>query len=217
MIASPSSTRGSSWPTSSRGPCVRAFASQDTGQPFGFEYVPDATFREMNFGRMDEQESPTAFAGEVMPRKGFSVCRRCGGVQGADGEVLHTFTCGASGDQSIVDCLYLYREFNSEAVRILIPHIGSPDAEQRNSSFIAALELGLRRRFAGAVDHLRVATCKFPPAESGADLTFLMLYDRVPGGTRLPEADDETTPRTWLTSSAWPERPSCSASATRIR
>ena len=161
----------------------RAFASQDTGQPFGFEYVPDATFREMNFGRMDEQESPTAFAGEVMPRKGFSVCRRCGGVQGADGEVLHTFTCGASGDQSIVDCLYLYREFNSEAVRILIPHIGSPDAEQRNSSFIAALELGLRRRFAGAVDHLRVATCKFPPAESGADLTFLMLYDRVPGGT----------------------------------
>ena len=161
----------------------RAFASEDSGQPFGFEYVPDATFREMNFGRMDEQESPTAFAGEVMPRKGFSVCRRCGGVQAADGEVRHTLTCGVGGGQSITDCLYLYREFKSEAVRILIPPVGSPDAEQRNSSFIAALELGLKRRFAGAVDHLRVATCKFPPAESGADLTFLMLYDRVPGGT----------------------------------
>ena len=79
----------------------RAFASEDPGQPFGFEYVPSATFREMNFGRLDEQESPTAFAGEVMPRKGFSVCRRCGGVQMADGEVQHTVTCGASGSQSI--------------------------------------------------------------------------------------------------------------------
>ena len=162
---------------------LRAFASNDPGQPFGFEYVPSATFREMNFGRLDEQDSPTAFAGEIMPRKGFSLCRRCGGVQGADGEVQHTSTCGASGGQSIADCLYLYREFRSEAVRMLIPAAGSLDAEQRISSFIAALELGLRRRFAGAVDHLRVMTCKFPAAESGADLTFLMLYDTVPGGT----------------------------------
>ena len=161
----------------------RAFASKDAGQPFGFEYVPSATFREMNFGRLDEQESPTAFAGEIMPRKGFSLCRRCGGVQGADGEVQHTGTCSTSGEQSIADCLYLYRDFKSEAVRMLIPAAGSVDAEQRISSFIAALELGLRRRFAGAVDHLRVMTCKFPAAESGADLTFLMLYDTVPGGT----------------------------------
>ena len=59
----------------------RAFASPDAGQPFGFEYVPSATFREINFGRLDELESPTSFAGEDMPRKGFSLCRRCGGVQ----------------------------------------------------------------------------------------------------------------------------------------
>ena len=161
----------------------RAFASEGSGQPFGFEYVPSATFREMNFGRVDEQESPTAFAGEVMPRQGFSLCRRCGGVQIANGEVQHTLTCGARHGESITDCLYLYREFRSEAVRMLIPPVGGADAEQRNSSFIAALELGLKRRFAGAVDHLRVTTSKFPPAESGADLAFLMLYDRVPGGT----------------------------------
>lgn len=161
----------------------RAFASKDTERPFGFEYVPSATFREMNFGRLDEQESPTAFAGETMPRKGFSLCRRCGGVQGSDGEVMHTRTCNAGGDEAIADCLYLYREFKSEAVRMLIPAAGSMDAEQRISSFIAALELGLRKRFAGAVEHLRVMTCKFPASESGVDLTFLMLYDTVPGGT----------------------------------
>ncbi len=161
----------------------RAFASADSGRPFGFEYVPSATFREINFGRLDELESPTAFAGEEMPRKGFSLCRRCGGVQLADGEVQHTATCNAGGDKAIVDCLYLYRDFSSEAVRMLIPAAGTTDTEQRTASFIAALELGLRRQFAGAVDHLRVMTCRFPASESGADFNFLMLYDTVPGGT----------------------------------
>ncbi len=161
----------------------RAYATPDAEQPFGFEYVQSATFREMNFGRLDEQESPTAFAGEYMPRKGFSLCRRCGGVQDDRGEIQHTHTCNASGNQSIADCLYLYREFKSEAVRMLIPAAGSMNAEERTSSFIAALELGLRRRFAGAVDHLRVTTCKFPTAESAAGIEFLMLYDTVPGGT----------------------------------
>ena len=161
----------------------RAFASDSPDRPFGFEYVPSATFREINFGRLDEQSSATTFAGETMPRKGFSICRRCGGVQAQDGTVQHTSICTASDDTDIVDCLYLYREFKSEAIRMLIPPPSSMDIERHTSSFIAALELGLRRQFAGAVDHLRVMTCKFPAAESGADLTFLMLYDTVPGGT----------------------------------
>ena len=160
-----------------------AFATSDSGQPFGFEYVPVATFREMNFGRMDDQDSPTVFAGHAAPRKGFSLCRRCGGVEGADGEIQHARTCGAGDERSIVDGLYLYREFKSEAVRMLIPAAGSMKAEARISSFIAALELGLRRRFAGAVDHLRVMVCRFPAADSGAGIDFLMLYDTVPGGT----------------------------------
>jgi len=161
----------------------RAFAAEGAGQPFGFEYVPSATFREMNFGRLDEQESPTAFAGELMPRQGFSLCRRCGGVQGDDGEIQHTRTCNAAGAGAVADCLYLYREFPSEAVRMLIPAVSGMHAQERISSFIAALELGLRRRFAGAVEHLRVMTCKFPAPESGRGIDFLMLYDTVPGGT----------------------------------
>ena len=160
-----------------------AFATGDSGQPFGFEYVPAATFREMNFGRMDDQDSPTVFAGHAAPRRGFSLCRRCGGVEGADGEVQHARTCGAGDERAIVDGLYLYREFKSEAVRMLIPAAGSMNAEARISSFIAALELGLRRRFAGAVDHLRVMVCRFPAADSGAGIDFLMLHDTVPGGT----------------------------------
>lgn len=162
---------------------TRAFASTSADCAFGFEYVPSATFREMNFGRLDDTGSPTRFAGESMPRVGFRVCRRCGGVQGNQGEIQHTRTCKAVEADDIADCMYLYREFTSEAVRMLIPTAGSLNSEQRISSFIAALELGLRRRFSGAVDHLRVMTCRFPAPESGADLDYLMLYDSVPGGT----------------------------------
>ena len=159
-----------------------AFSSQDAHRPFGFEYVPAATFREVNFGRLDDDASAMAFAGASIPRSGFSLCRRCGGVQSSDGEQQHTRTCTSTGTADIADCLYLYREFRSEAIRILFPAAGSLDPDARVSSFVAALELGLKLRFAGAVDHLRAMTCRFP-SESGADLTYLMLYDTVPGGT----------------------------------
>ena len=110
----------------------------------------------MNFGASRRTGThPPSLQVRSCRRKGFSLCRKCGGVQGRGGDVQHTRTCGARNDEAIVDCLYLYRDFKSEAVRILIPAVGALDAEQRTHSFIAALELGLRRRFAGAVDHLR--------------------------------------------------------------
>ena len=161
----------------------RAFACGDGGQPFGFEYIASATFRDMNFGRVDEQEAPVKFAGEARPRKGFSVCRRCGGVQGRDGEVQHTSTCRHQDNAHVVDCLYLYRQFDSEGIRILVPPIGSLDEDERLHSFIAALELGLKWRFAGAVDHLRATISLQPAEEANGNVKFLMLYDTVPSGT----------------------------------
>lgn len=161
----------------------RAFACGDAGQPFGFEYIAKATFRDMNFGRVDEQEAPVKFAGDARPRKGFSVCRRCGGVQDRKGEVQHTFTCRHRDDSHVVDCLYLYRQFDSEGIRVLVPPIGSLDEDERLHSFIAALELGLKRRFAGAVDHLRATISLQPAEEESGNVKFLMLYDTVPSGT----------------------------------
>ena len=162
------------------GVAFAAAASPDVKQPFGFEYVSSATFREMNFGRADEQQAPMAFAGRSMPRKGFAVCRRCGGVQHR-GEVRHTSTCARTDGSEVLDCLYLYREFESEAVRMLLPAVGSLNEEQRLTSVIAALEMGLRKRFAGAVDHLRATTTQ--ARASDTYLKFVVLYDTVPGGT----------------------------------
>ena len=143
----------------------RAYAMTGSDAPFGFEYVESATFREMNFGRLGSGGQPTAFAGLALPRDGFRVCRRCGAVQkGGDDGAQHTSTCSArkAEQADIADCLYLYREFRSEAVQMLLPVLDTPGSERRISSFVAALELGLRRHFSGRIDHLRATTRRSP-------------------------------------------------------
>ena len=177
----------------------RAYAMTRSDAAFGFEYIETATFREMNFGRLGTGGQPVTFAGLALPRDGFRVCRRCGTVQkrGED-DPQHTSTCSARKAErpDIADCLYLYREFSSEAVQMLLPVLDTPGSERRVSSFVAALELGLRRHFSGRIDHLRATMRRSPrqasvggpglggaPEDSGAAHQYLLLYDTVPSGT----------------------------------
>ena len=179
----------------------RACAMTGSDTPFGFEYIETATFREMNFGRLGTGGQPVTFAGLALPRDGFRVCRRCGTVQKrGDDDAQHTSTCSArkAAQADIADCLYLYREFSSEAVQMLLPVLDTPGSERRVSSFVAALELGLRRHFSGRIDHLRATTRRSPrragatagpeqgasPEDGGgAAHQYLLLYDTVPSGT----------------------------------
>ncbi len=175
--------------------------------PFAFEYASGTTFREMNFGRRTARGQPTKFAGEEIPRQGFKLCRFCGKVQprGRNVPAEHTLGCrrgvrrahtaipgtfGAddgvapnTGDDAIVNCLYLYREFESESLRLLVPVIEEQVAGPRTQSFIAAVELGLRQKFRGKVDHIRVMTSFSPCPGQGLRRDYLVLYDSVPGGT----------------------------------
>ena len=51
-------------------------------------------------------------------------------------------------------------------------------------SFIAALQLGLKKKFGGSIDHLRVAQNVEPdPEDSELSKRYLVIYDSVPGGT----------------------------------
>ena len=141
----------------------------------------------MNFGRLGDAGQPTMFAGRELPRGGFRTCRHCGTVQRRGAESFeHTRNCAARSDETgeaIVDCLYLYREFSSEAIRMLLPISDVLGSEQRVASFVAALELGLRRRFRGSLDHIRAMTCDNALAGANEGRRYLMLYDTVPGGT----------------------------------
>jgi DEAD/DEAH box helicase domain-containing protein len=167
--------------------------------PFGFEFVSEVTFRDINFGEIARTGESFKVADREATRPGFRLCRHCGKVQkpqrrnrddedrdAAGREQDHSFDCrqrDSDDPTNIIDCLYLYREFSSEALRILVPYTKHGVDEAVVQSFMAALQLGLKRRFGGKVDHLRMTTQDEPGKEGGARRQFVLIYDSVPGGT----------------------------------
>ena len=162
------------------------------GLPFGFEFVSKVTFRDVNFGELAKSGDKFKVADKDTERPGFKLCKHCGKVQKPSKNrsdlpgQLHIFDCLKKDDEkpkNLLDCLYLYREFDSEALRILVPYTRTGVDDQVIQSFMAALQLGLKKRFGGKVDHLRVVLQDEPGKDGGPRKFFVMLYDSVPGGT----------------------------------
>jgi len=162
------------------------------GVPFGFEFVSRVTFRDVNFGELVKPGESFKVADKESSRPGFKLCKYCGKVQKPPRKrtdpagQLHSFDCAKHGSEdpvNLLECLYLYREFASEALRILVPYTKSGVDEEVVQSFMAALQLGLKKRFGGRVDHLRLVTQDEPGKDGGPRRHFVMLYDSVPGGT----------------------------------
>ena len=160
--------------------------------PFGFEFISRVTFRDVNFGELAKPGETFKVADKESIRSGFKLCRHCGKVQNPPRrnveatEQTHSFDCprhGSSDPSNLLECLYLYREFESEALRILVPYTKNGVDERVVQSFMAAVQLGLKRRFGGKVDHLRMVLQDEPGKEGGPRKFFVMLYDSVPGGT----------------------------------
>lgn len=158
--------------------------------PFGFEFISKADFREINTGHSDENSPDITIASQEAKRKGFKLCQFCGTVQQAtnsqDQEQDHTISCTAKNkdnDSNLISGLFLYREFHSEAIRILLPITSGTEAEIIENSFVAALHLGLKKKFGGSIDHLRVAQNVEPDTETGISKRYLVIYDAIPGGT----------------------------------
>lgn len=150
------------------------------------------TFRDVNFGELARPGEAFKVADRESQRPGFSLCRHCGKVQkparrgGQAAEQNHSFDCAKHGSDdpaNLLDCLYLYREFESEALRILVPYTKNGVDEAVVQSFMAAVQLGLKRRFGGKVDHLRMVLQDEPGKDGGPRKHYVMLYDSVPGGT----------------------------------
>lgn len=164
---------------------VSAYQLNRTDFPFGFEFLQKVAFREINFGQQQANVEEINIAGKPMPKSGFVLCHECGKVHNARAKFEHAISCryrNSKTDKSIQDCLYLYREFASEAIRILLPVLSLTD-DQKLHSFIAALYLGLKKKFGGNIDHLRTAIHEEPIPDSGLRKKCLVLYDVVPGGT----------------------------------
>ncbi len=177
----------------------RAWRLDDDRHPFGFEYCARVTFRDINFGEPSDLGARNTIAGRAMVRQGFELCARCGKVQATrKGEKTdHLLSCPSrrkDTDEQIESCVYLYRQLESEALRLLLPITDFAGTRQLNS-FTAALQLGLESYFAGSVDHLRTTVYSEPTPDSTLRRQYLVLFDSVPGGTGFlkqlvtPDAD----------------------------
>ena len=77
--------------------------------------------------------------------------------------------------------VFLMRRFSTEAIRIVIPVVGDADDDDLKS-FVAAINLGMRRHFAGKLDHIR-STVFEAQLDGMTTVRSLYLYDAVPGGS----------------------------------
>ena len=154
---------------------------------FGYEFVKKAKLREINFGENDTVGESLTIAGEESVRKGFRICKYCGKVQSENGKAIHTKFCKTQKfpnllEESTASYLFLFREFQTEILRLLIPATSMDATRVKTESFVAAFMLGMKEYF-GNVDHLRATVSEVPVPEAEYRKQYLVIYDSVPGGT----------------------------------
>lgn len=156
--------------------------------PFGYEFVRKATLREINFGESDMTGEKLSVSGVEDVRKGFKICKYCGKIQPEHGKPNHSFACKTRKMTALMqtdayeECLFLYREFNTEILRLLVPATTMDSSTVKKESFVAAFMLGMKEYF-GNVDHLRANVSEVPVADADYRKQYLVIYDSVPGGT----------------------------------
>lgn len=160
--------------------------------PFGFEFVPQCEFRDINFGQKTAMRMGQTIAGQQRQSRAFLICKKCGMLQtdGFDKDRVqkpgeHQSRCSADHmaepRASWESAVYLMRRFTTEALRLIVPVAGRAGADDIKS-FVAAIELGLKKYFSGRVDHIRSVVVE-ERLRSGASVKNLYLYDAIPGGS----------------------------------
>lgn len=160
--------------------------------PFGFDYISQASFREINFGPVRNTDETLNVDGKEIEANGFKICKECGKVLDENSEtnhskrnLRHSITCSyrnrADDRDAFVNSVFLYRDYVSEAIRILLP-VQDLDEECSIESLIAAIFLGLKMKF-GNVNHISSTLISEPTEEENVRRIYLALYDTVPGGT----------------------------------
>ena len=155
--------------------------------PFGVEHLSQVTLREVNFGNSRIGGQKVNIADEERPESGYQVCKGCGYVVSLKDDVpevnMHKRNCPFRSKDPEWEHLYLYREVTSEAMRILLP-VSTMLFEEKLATFEACLDLGLRLKFRGNPDHIKILQHQEPELDN-TKKRYLVLYDTVPGGTSL--------------------------------
>lgn len=164
-----------------------AYEVDNAEVPFGFEYLSKVSLRDINFGSVAEDATEFYVAGDLKKKTGFKVCSDCGCVQKSyTAEEKHDISCKYRGnikETKFEDFLYLYRQLESEAIRILLPVSNYGAGQVTEASLSAALQLGMKEYFKGNVDHIKGTIYREPEDAGESYRHYLVIYDSVPGGT----------------------------------
>jgi len=167
-------------------------ADSDGGQatdtvPFGYEFLPKATMRSINFGPVEHFGNQVQIAGQRISEAGFTICQDCGRVvpdtSAGSRTTRHRRYChfrASDRDEKWHDA-NLYREVTSEALRLLVPTEGH-DSERRRATIRACIQLGIRLKLGGDPGHIEIRE-QYEPSVRGGGRQFMVLFDAVPGGT----------------------------------
>ena len=156
---------------------------------FGFEFIKHVTLREVNFGQNDPIGQKMRIAGEDIMDAGFVICPDCGIVNQSNDPTKptpHRRYCKFYNKKPTEvpwSSTFLYRQLQSEAIRILLP-VSAFAVPEKLQTFKAALELGFKKLFKGNPGHLLIKEQAEPlEEEPGAFRRYLIVCDTVPGGT----------------------------------
>ncbi|KOV12143.1 RNA helicase [Streptomyces sp. XY431] len=196
-------------------------AWRHTTATFAVEYTRSAWIRRFNLGPL-RYDTPArdAFAGQEVRLNPFHVCTGCGAAT-ADGKPVfdedsdaveastaaarnpelrhHRPWCplrrGKSPRESGVsqEPVVLAHQLPTEALRVLLP-AAVVDVDAKVHSFRAALHLGVDLHFGGEPQHLDTTLAVMPGPTPGETRRYLVLFDRLPGGTGYLDRLKEPAP-----------------------
>ncbi|MDI6403062.1 DUF1998 domain-containing protein, partial [Balneolaceae bacterium ANBcel3] len=168
--------------------------------PFGIELAKNVQLTEVNLGKVDTVSATRININQIdgVPHHGFVTCKHCGySTNTPDLEKDHSYwnkykfhypyckhrSKMYSGEPNdVFEEVYLYRKQQTEALKILLP-IQTFATEEYRHIFKAGIDLGLKEFYKGNPAHLSFLEYQeFNQATSKFD-QYLLLYDRVPGGT----------------------------------
>lgn len=161
--------------------------------PFGIEYVKSVEITEVNLGRLDAYNARklTINQLEEIPASGFVTCRYCGKSTSTpkvrDIKFHYSYCKHKEHDyedkpDEVFEEVFLFRNIKTEVLKVLLP-VQEFENDATVNMFKAGLELGLKKYYKGNPEHIKIISYSEFNQQNNRFDRFLILYDKIPGGT----------------------------------
>jgi DEAD/DEAH box helicase domain-containing protein len=165
--------------------------------PFGIEYVKNVKITVVNLGLSNSVDANKIAINNIenVPHHGFITCKHCGKSTSQPHKAkleknfsFHFGYCKHKKEEytgvsnTVFEEVYLFREIETEAIKVLIP-VQDLDGETQVNMFKAGLELGLKKYYKGNPQHLSIIDYLEYNAQNSRFDRYLVIHDNISGGT----------------------------------